>query len=377
MRMKFYSLAAAVLSATVLGAAPEVKVLQHQVVNDTVTDAVSPSGLAVTRNGDYLATFADRGDVSPGCRSYLVRSTDGGKSWSAPEQTFASKDEREGVSLIMCNLPDGDILLGVNHILHDGTDRKAVGKPRTSRNELFRSADGKNFTPIALLDTPEGSMFSEMGAVLELSNGDWILPSYGYPKRKNIPGAVYGSGFFRSSDKGKTWGKFERAFRDEPPAGEKPYNFNESAFFIRPDGTLTALARIDSRPVCNLWRVESTDNGKSWSVPVETDIPGIYPAVLPLADGGFLLVCGNRNARPIPRTINFYYSQDGNKFESIGKPFYTRTGGLPRNSATGGAQCVIAGPEKGQALVLFYAHDPALQGYHQTYVDSNIIQVIK
>ena len=294
-----------------VGSGMEVKVLKNAIVNDKIVDAVSPGGLAVTRDGDYLATFSDHGDVSPGCRSYLVRSRDQGTTWEEPEQVFGPNNEREGVTVVLHNLPDGEIMLGTERFTHDGVDRKAVFRARTSQLELFRMDENGKFVPLQKLNTPAGAAFTFTGSVVELPNGDWVLPAYGYPKTGTVPGALYGSGFFRSRDRGASWGDFELAFRDEPPAGEAAYDFNESGFFVKPDGTLVALARIDSRKVNKLWRTESTDNGKTWSKPVETAIGGIYPVVMPLEGGGYLLACGNREARPIPRSVNFFYSADG------------------------------------------------------------------
>lgn len=105
-----------------------------------------------------------------------------------------------------------------------------------------------------------------MGKVVKLPNGDLIYPVYRSGQVKKLPGELYGSGFYRSTDGGKTWGDFELAFRDNPPAGEKPYSFNESAFLVRDDGMIVGFARLDSRPDHGMFRIISTDNGKTWSV---------------------------------------------------------------------------------------------------------------
>lgn len=208
-----------------------------------------------------------------------------------------------------------------------------------------------------------------------MPNGDWVLPGYGSAKGKIVPGEVYGSGFFRSTDKGKTWGKFERAFIDDPAPGEKPYRFNEIDMLVKEDGTVVAFARIDSRPRCHLWKTESKDNGKTWSKPVETKVPGLYPAIIKLDNGGYFMVAGNRYTRPIIRTVNFFYSPDGDEFTYVGMPYYTRTGGKPYNSATGGMQAVIKDPASGRYIVTFYSFDPTLHGTGKCYVDSNILEI--
>ena len=373
-----FSMTAALALSVSAWAAPEkvtVRVVSNQVVNDTITDAMSPTGLAVAPNGDILAAFHDRGDIGPLCKAYIVRSTDGGKTWGAPEKVFAGKNDREGISLTLHNAPDNSIYLTVTTMLHASSDRKAVYGWRSSSIEIFRSVDGKEYVPVQKLTTPSGAIFSLTGKIIELPNGDWVIPGYGYPKRASRPGEVYGAGIFRSTDKGKTWGSFERIFKDDPAPGERPYSFNETDLLLKADGTLVAFARIDSRPRCHLWKVVSADCGKTWSDPVETDIPGLYPAIIRLDNGGFLMVAGNRYAKPVIRTVNFFYSADGENFTFAGMPYYTRTDGTPANSATGGLQAIVKDPASGNYIVIFYAHDPELPGHHQCYVDSNIVEV--
>lgn len=357
---------------------PTVKSLSHAIINDKIADACGVSGLAVTRSGDYLAAFTDVGDIGPGCCGYISRSTDGGLSWKKPERRVKPTIDREGVNLTICNLPDGDVQMAVTRITHVNTVRNNF-EGRTSEIELYRASDrrGRNFKLVQKLKTPEGSLFGDTAKVIELPNGDWILPAYGYEATQKVEGAVYGSGFFRSCDKGQTWGEFELAFKDEPPAGEEPYYYSEVVMFVTQDGTLVALARIDSREVNNMRQVESKDCGKTWTMPLEIKpIAAAYPAVQELPDGGFLLVCGDRNARPIQRTVQFYYTRDGKDFTYVGMPYYSLgIDGKPRNPATGGMNSIIPGRKDGQYLVGFYGYHPDLGGYDRIYVDSNIIEI--
>lgn len=167
------------------------------------------------------------------------------------------------------------------------------------------------------------------------------------------------------------------AFRDNPPAGEKPYSFNESAFPVRDDGMIVGFARLDSRPDHGMFRIISTDNGKTWSDPIKTDLRAKFPVIVKLPEGGFFLICGKQNAKPHPRTVYFYYSADGLNFKELGTPYYSRTNGKTANSATGGAQAVLLAPGKDEVFFVFYAFDPKLKGYHQTYIDCNRIKLVR
>jgi hypothetical protein len=76
----------------------------------------------------------------------------------------------------------------------------------------------------------------------------------------------------------------------------------------------------------------------------------------------------------VPRTCILYYSADGENFAKVGQPYYSRTGGHPWNTATGGSQ-VIVHWEGDQYVLSFYAADQALPGRDHTYVDSNVVEI--
>ena len=140
---------------------------------------------------------------------------------------------------------------------------------------------------------------------------------------------------------------------------------------------IVGFARHDSRADHGMFRITSTDCGKTWSEPEKTDIWGKFPVIAKLPEGGFFLICGNQKGRPHPRTVYFYYSDDGLEFKELGSPYYSRTNGKAANSATGGAQCVLTGPGKDEVFFVFYAFDPKLKGYHQTYIDCNRIKLLR
>ena len=375
-------LAATAGAALMATASPSVKLIHSETVNDTVVDATLPSGLAIAPNGDYLATFADQCDGGPGCKSYLIRSGDRGRTWSAPEKIWTPKSETEGISAGIFNLPDGSLMLEMLHVHHESSDhQKAVfyGN-RDSVIELYTSSDnGRTFQLLQTLKKPDGALFATVCGVTRLANGDLVIGAYGYPQARKDPKAKYGSGWYRSTDGGKTWGDFEPIFRDEPKNGDTPLGFNENTFVVRPDGSIVAFARIDSRPVCNHYMAISKDQGRSWSDPVDTGRQcGDYPHIVKLDDGsGWLMVCGNRAARPIPDAVTFFHSADGVKFKDIGTAFYQPDNRhVPFKSATGGIQNIIHGPSKNQYYVIFYAHDPKLPGVNKLRIEGNMIEIV-
>ncbi|MFN0196144.1 MAG: hypothetical protein ACKVT0_05320 [Planctomycetaceae bacterium] len=182
------------------------------------------------------------------------------------------------------------------------------------------------------------------------------------------------SGLFRSEDDGKTWNEFELVLGKHPTQPEVFYN--ESVIFEKPDGTLVAFARYDNETPAHqrfMGKVVSKDQGKTWSTPVDSDLPAICPALLKRPDGRYLMFAGALD-EPVPRTSFLYHSPDGEHFTKLGHPYYTRTGGTPWNTATGGSQVLLhlAG---NKYVVSFYAADKSLPGRDKTYVDSNVVEI--
>jgi hypothetical protein len=86
------------------------------------------------------------------------------------------------------------------------------------------------------------------------------------------------------------------------------------------------------------------------------------------------MACGLRDSEVGRRTTSFFTSDDGVEWSYRGHPYYSRTKGLPANSATGGSQAMIT--MGGDMLyIVFYAHDPKLPGLHKTYVDGCLLKL--
>ncbi len=350
-------------------------VLRNGVINDTVVDAIAPSGVATTRSGRWLLSFGDKGDCTAGCKVYLCESQDAGQTWSQPYKTIAPDNELQGLDMPLFSLDDGCILGAKNVFTYEDNtwDRRGF---RTSRIMMMASQDeGRSFTLLQVLKTPERSIVSCMNALVRLKNGDMILPAYCYPKAGTgrQPGSVYGSGFFRSRDGGKTWGGFELAFKEV--SGAKRMSFNESAFAVKAGGTLVGFARIDSRPVNNMWKITSQDHGTTWTMPVETEIRGNYPEIKRLNNGLYLMVCGvckTGGGRP---TV-FFLSEDGENYEQVGRVYYSRPEyfGGRRGGGAGGTQSIIPVGEN-RAYAVYYGGDLGLKGKMCTYIDGCLIEV--
>ncbi len=357
------------------------KVLRYGPVNDQIVDALSPGGLIQTQSGDLIATFVNKGDSAAGSTCYFVRSKNKGKTWSQPYRIVEPKDPKEGLAAQLVQLPDGDLLLLVTRISHSDTSRKSVFGNRESTLELQVSQDnGESFQSLGFLDTPPESLTVTTGAIYQLGNGDLLIPAYCYanPSHQN-PEYQYGAGFFRSVDGGKHWGRLEVAFEDPPSTEEVKQRFNETAYAVLDNGVIIAYARVDVHKgedykENKLWRCQSKDHGITWTKPIETGIAGIYPIISKLPSGRLVMLCGLRDSKICRRTTSLFTSRDGIHWKYRGHPYYSRTKGIPHNSATGGSHAMLS--MGGDTLyVVFYASDPALPGYHKTYVDGCLLSL--
>ena len=295
---------------------------RSRIVTDTVPGAVSAGGIVINQKGEWLTTFGDRGDVGPGCTVHFIKSTDQGETWSTPY------------------LPDGSIL-GIKTVFEyfDNRQISAVQCRVNSYAEVMISKDGgETFTMIQRLKSPAQSMVSLMNSLTVLKNGDLLLPCYILPIDVIHPGEVYGSGFYRSKDGGKTWGGFELAFKEQH--GQKRIGYNESAFVQKADGTIVGFARVDTTITNNMWKVVSKDDGKTWSMPVEIPIPGHWPEITQLKNGVYLMVCGYFIRGEKRKTV-FYLSSDGENFTKVGTFKYNRPIDSPQNGFGGGTHSLI------------------------------------
>ncbi|MFN8855284.1 MAG: sialidase family protein [Planctomycetaceae bacterium] len=358
---------------------PQLHRLHHAIVTDTIPDAQSPCGLARDPvDGSLVLGFQDKGDVVAGTVTHFVRSHDGGQTWSPPFASYRHPDKSVGAAIGFTQLSPRQTVAVIMEITHTDVSVEGFRAPRQSRT-LFARFDPHTagVTPVSVLPQPPETLVGAMPQnLVTLRNGDLVLPAYLTPMdwARPTPGVDYGSGLFRSRDGGQTWSRFSRIFGPHPTQPEIFYN--ESVIFEKADGTLVAFARYDNEtPPRNrrMGKVVSRDAGQTWSDTVDSDLPAICPAQLRLPGGGYLMFAGALD-EPTPRTCMLYHSLDGETFTKLGQPFYSRTGGHPFNTATGGSQVLL--PLGDDRFVLaFYAGDRDLPGRDKTYIDSNVVEL--
>ena len=224
------------------------------------TGGVSTPGLERLKNGDILASYRrfrpDMENEGGGFSSWVgevLRSTDGGRTWSEP--IVEVRGRRPGIpdTLVpyygMAQLPDGTILL------------PAMGPTRGTY--MMRSTDDG-----ATWDGPEPAgqgidgvdwaALAPYGKIRTLSDGVVIFPVCGHFRghRNHV------SGHLRSYDGGRTWTEFATV-----ASGHVFYN---DAIEL-PDGRMIAIVVNELSPaghgMAPFYWTESHDLGRTWSEP--------------------------------------------------------------------------------------------------------------
>lgn len=268
--------------------------------------AAAPASMpALTRSavGELLCAFSTRWEPFPrGGELQLVRSADAGRTWSRPETLWRCPDPRVTINCCvgMATLRDGTVLLPA---LYSLVPRKAeppgaevggeagvigmyeLGDLGANRRHIhcLRSGDhGQTWTNIAVGGPPPGGGIMRFGRLIERQNGELLLPAYTYfsmaAESEGTPG------FFRSPDKGWTWGPFEPV-----PVGWT----SEMNLLERRDGTWLALIRDLPGPQRRIFGMScSPDAGRTWAPVWSTGVQGKMPDLWEAEDGRLLLVVG-------------------------------------------------------------------------------------
>jgi hypothetical protein len=262
---------------------PQDPVIKRADIVFDASPALTPQ-VVLAAHGDLIVLWNTRGDGMPGQATQFARSSDGGRTWSEPYLTIQSDQPLTGSGSCLYHLPEGHGTAG--SMLLYTLELVWPGEPDQARPDYEGLAAGRLFDSFYSFSQDSGQTFSErkrlsdpvkrddfaQGPIVTLPNGDLLWP-WGYWGSEPL------NGFRRSTDGGLTWNPVVRAWQDPPPGHDTPVAFNETAAAVCNDGTLVAIARVDTLRDKKLWQITSSDNGQTWTTPRPIEIAGGSPAL--------------------------------------------------------------------------------------------------
>lgn len=263
--------------------------------------------VARLKDGALMAVFSGDRErhVCPYGKVQMVRSDDGGETWSAPVTIGDTPIDDRDASIHQ--LPDGEILVSWFTSVAYLHNKKYKAEEKRSMAELerhfgrwcVRSKDGgRTWTkpaPMAIVgSTPHGPIVLKDGALLNVGRWTPGAQSEATATRESRTDICCE----RSEDGGRTWKMLCARFPDTDGESAVPHAFHEPHVAELSDGRLVALIRYHGKDEC-LRGSSSSDGGKTWSPMKKTSLKAGYSAMhlLGLPDGRVLATYSIRNQK--------------------------------------------------------------------------------
>ena len=261
-------------------------------------------------NGDLLCLCQCGGatEPHPDNRVYAFISSDNGETWSKPRSVYP--ETGQAVYLTEVTVLDGVVRVFLQ--IHSG-------RFLNMRCVVMESRDcGQTWTDAGA--PPYYPAFCFIRGMIPLKNGELLIPCQVFPvspeenarlviashnisdpvKQKAIWDADIDhleNNVLISGDRGKTFQRFDGPSVAIRGKTGRHWAWTEPTVAQLSGGRLVMLLRIDGTGC--LWRSESSDNGRTWSEAVPTDIPnpGNKPKLIMLPDNRIALI-HTPNSRP-------------------------------------------------------------------------------
>ena len=242
-------------------------------------------------NGDIACVwFGGSQEGKSDISIYFSRLPAGAACWSEAVQ-LSDDATRSEQNPVLFPAPDGALWLFYT-AQKSGNQDTSIIRYRTSRD------NGHTWGPIGVLFDKAGTFVRQ--PVVVLDNGDWLVPVFYCRSR---PGEKWVgnddvSAVRISSDQGRTWSEVEVP----DSVGCVHMNIEKMA-----DGSLLALFR--SRWADAIYQSRSTDNGRTWTAPVASELPNNNSSIqfTRLANGHLAVVFNDVSAaQATERRVSLY-----------------------------------------------------------------------
>ncbi len=289
-------------------------------------------GIAKLQNGELIVGFREAPQRNLGItipyhlhihmdsesKAVMVRSKDNGKSWGERKVIYEEEGDVGIQDPSVTQLKDGTLIANFFswQVIKDNPFNHYV----KGTFVVCSFDNGKRWEKeTAKIELPDYSIVSTSEPVLELPNGELIIPLSGSRK---VKGNIRESFLMRSKDKGKNWDNFSFIARDI--FGN--LSFVEPTFSLLPSGKILCIMREIAKG--GLYQCESLDNGNSWSIPTNLDMWGFPANLLVLKDGRVLCAYGYR--RP-PYGVRACLSYDKGETWDLKNEIIIRSDGFHRD----------------------------------------------
>lgn len=240
---------------------------------------------------------------APDMQSYVAHSTDGGSTWT--EHTLVYDGSRDEIPYtyngpMTTRLRDGGLV-----IFTFRRDRRDPERPLFNETTggivpveivLFQSSDkGYSWDGPFVVPVPEGYVITPSSPLVELDNGEWLL-HFDQWHAFDDPGPYRPrSVILFSSDRGRTWSE-PLSFGDGEAQGK---GFWHGRIIKLANGKLFTLfwsAAMPQMQNLTLHRCIGSPDGREWSLPVPTNIPGQTNWPVDLGNGCMAAIYTQREA---------------------------------------------------------------------------------
>ena len=298
-------------------ASPQVQVKSVRVISQQPDYYCGWATVARRKNGELLVVYSGGREqhVCPFGRVEMMRSKNNGQTWSWPRVLIDSPiDDRDAGAL---ETSKGSILV-TSFTSPEWEEHLRPGTPPPKRWQavldrvtpeerekalrvwMVRSTDGG-----VTFSAPYDTLVSSPHGPIELSDGrllyagqsywsdavGWVKKNPGKHRPHSAEGPNDRIGVCESTDDGQTWRWLAEI---QTPEGEDRRKYCELHAVEAADGRIVVLFRNHNKG-SRMRQTESTDGGRTWSVPRSSGVHGHPPHLLRLQDDRLLLTYGYRD----------------------------------------------------------------------------------